>query len=176
MKILRKFEFFFIIEEYSEVSKKEELCKYFLVPFFLSLIVFIPGIYSKNLYQILIENSLTVISILTGFNLASLSIILSGSSESIKRMKEKQVKKRSLRKKRITFYKLYLIILSFTIVWSVFLIIFLLFQLLIQNLINDFILFQKFFISIDLTTIFSSLILTTSNVTNTYFAFFNEDK
>lgn len=170
-------EFKTIIKDYFEVIKFKEISTHVILPFIISGILTL--ILNENeiheLYLPFLKEALSVLAILTGFNIASLTIILSSSSKTIEEMKVFKTR-RIIDKKIISLYKLFLIFLIYTIVFSVFLILFFLIQLILHVKSAQISLLLRIFLFFNIWFLLSVVILTLFDISYIYFSFWRGDK
>lgn len=177
-----------VMNNYFKFSSKSELIFDIVIPFIISIIfVFVMFTDKYDTFEEIVDtfykvngNVITAISILAGFNFASISLLASSNSETITKLKEELSEEHSTEVLKVTHFDLVLSFFSWAIIVQIttiaFILIVMSFFSLNLNISVTYILLVKIIGVIWCTLVIHSLLITIRNVKNMYFFMKYEEK
>ena len=162
-------EFFILIADYFRTLNKRIALYEWLVPFLLGCIIFLLLYFGSNVNatKIFKDNSINLLGILAGFSITIITILTTGHSRNLERIKKKETEVR-IGNRKVTLYRLLLINFTYSVIIEAFLIIFCLtYPLVLSNVeipnLGKYIVF-----SVLVFLIIHVLLLTIRNLTDFY--------
>ena len=130
MRLLIK-ELFTPIKDFYKISEKNERFKNYIIPFIVGIVYIISAICIDasldfnilNFGNDFINTTITVITLLITFNMAYLTILVTGDNDNIKMLKSR-VSKRTLGREPVLLYQVMLINISYTTIVEVIFLVF----------------------------------------------------
>ena len=168
-------EFLVPMKDYTETLDRKEFVFDWIFPLILSLLIYFFLLRSStysNETGVFTGNVLNVLGVLFGFSIASITLLITSSSDTIKLIKEKRVKNRTINGKSISVYQLTIITFTFLLFLELFGIIFnFLLALLVLSSPEFWESSWKIFCAVDFLILAQVVALNVRNTTNIYFVF-----
>ncbi|MEM8780872.1 MAG: hypothetical protein AAGF26_18820 [Cyanobacteria bacterium P01_G01_bin.49] len=173
-------EFLIPVKDYLTTLKPKEFVFDWIFPISSAFLIYIfvlrAGQYSDETEEF-IGNIINVLGVLFGFSIASITLLITTSSESISRIKRTPAKNRRISGKSISIYQLTIITFTFLLFLEVFGLLLNFGYSLAASLYEDFrINSWRIFYSIDCFLLIQVIALNIRNTTNIYFVFLETSK
>jgi len=171
------FEWITPIRDYLKTLKKEKRNKELVLPVLISIIVTI--VYSHlslSLKALIGLRSIlpSTISILIGFSITCLTIIVTSDNNSIKLLKEKNTDNRKITNYNVSLYQWLLIMFIHIIIVEILLLVLVFFTAFIVQIFKHFIL-QDILLFAQISLLIHILLVLIRNIANIYFIFYRAD-